>query len=378
MGELEYLSEEEIDNLFNTQEDTSSEKEEGTESTDENDSGNQGEENDRQETTETQIDVDNLFSNESESGSSNTEEEGKTTEVESGSSNFYSSIATALKTDGVFPDLEDTESITDAEKFTDMIKNQVKQQLDETNKRIYDALNNGISPNEIQFYENTIKQLNSIKEEFVDDEKNEDFRKKLILQDFINKGYTEEEANEELQEILDNGSDVKKAKRALNNLKNFYSSKYDTLIKDAEREAKEIENKNKEQLEKFKKDFMEKDKIFGDIEISKDIRQKALDAVIKPVYKDKETGKFSTAIQQYEKEHKEEFLRITGLVYALTNGFKDFGNIFKSAVNKEKNKAMQELESKLSNTRRTSSGNLDFAEKNNDTESIFKNYSLDI
>ena len=65
-----------------------------------------------------------------------------------------------------------------------------------------------------------------------------------------------------------------------------------------------------------------------------------------------------TAIQKYESEHRTDFLKYTGLIYAMTNGFKDFDTFAKGKVKKEMKKGLRELEQTLSNTRRTGDGNL--------------------
>ena len=94
----------------------------------------------------------------------------------------------------------------------------------------------------------------------------------------------------------------------------------------------------------------------GDLELSKDIRKKAFDAVSKPVFKDPETGQYLTAIQKYENEHRADFLKYTGLIYTLTNGFKDFDSFTKGKVKKEMRKGLRELEQTLNNTKRTNDG----------------------
>ena len=122
-----------------------------------------------------------------------------------------------------------------------------------------------------------------------------------------------------------------------------------------------------------------KEQNFGDIEISQVNRQKAYDAIAKPVYKDPETGEYLTAIQKYEREHRHEFLKNLGLLFTLTDNFTNLNNLIKGKVNKESRKAIKELENTLNNTHRTSDGNLNFMSGvSEDPESIFKGYNLDI
>lgn len=371
MEDFELLTEEQIEHLF--EDTTQYTTEESTDST---------EKEENKETTE--VDVDSLFTDKPESrgsGNENNEEkeEGATSTKESTSptQNFYSSIANALVDDGATPDL-DASKVTDAESFADAIKEYVKSQLDETQKRIDEALNNGVEPDEIKFYENTLRNLNAINNDFIENEDNEDFRKRAIFQDLINRGFTKEDAEEEVQEILDNGTDIKKAKRAVASMKDFYNKKYKELLDEAKEETAREEKERKERMESFKKDLLEGTSAFGDLELSKDDRKKAFEAISKPVWKDPETGEYYTAIQKYEKENKDDFMKKLAVIFVKTDGFKTLTPLIKGKVNKESKKALRELENTLNNTRRTSDGSLKFASDMGDTESMFKGYSLDI
>ena len=97
------LSEEEVENLFTEYDDTS----EGADPDDKKPDDTE------QNTTEVNVDTETLFIDEPESVSSDEDsedEEGTKSDKDKSDSpkqNFYSSIAKALKEDGVFPDLDD-------------------------------------------------------------------------------------------------------------------------------------------------------------------------------------------------------------------------------------------------------------------------------
>lgn len=297
---------------------------------------------------------------------------------DSSSPNFYSSIANALVEDGITPDLN-IKDVRDAESFADAIKEYIDSQLDETQKRINDALNYGMEASEIKFYENTIANLGKITDEFLENEDNEDFRRRLIMQDLINKDYSEEEAKEEVNDIFDSGNDIKKAKRALVSLKSFYDKQYKGAVKEAKEEADKASERQQQELKQLKESIMQTEKVFGDMEFSKADRQKAYDVISKPVYKDPKTGAYQTALQKYQSEHGSEFLKNVGMLFVLTDGFKKMGSLIEGKVNKESKKALRDLENKLVNTTsRNSEGNLRFSGGFEDTESAFKSYRLDI
>ena len=343
---------------------------------------------DKEETTEV-VDVDNLFTDTPESvgsGKENTEEKEDTTPKGDGTSpkNFYSSIAKALKEEGIFPDLED-ESLTkvkDPEDFRDLIDQQIKAGLDERQKRVDEALNAGVEPTEIRKYENTINFLDSIKEENISDEgdKGEKLRKDLIYQDFINRGYSKERAAREVQKSFNAGTDIDDAKEALKSNIDFFKDKYNELINDAKSEAEQEEKERKEQAEKLKSSILNDKDVFGDLSIDKSTRQKIYDNIAKPVYKDPETGEYFTAIQKYEMENRTDFLKNIGLLFTLTDGFKNLDGLVKGKVKKEVKKGLRELEHTLNNTARTSDGNLKFVSGvDEDPESfIGKGWNLDV
>ena len=343
---------------------------------------------DKEETTEV-VDVDNLFTDTPESvgsGKENTEEKEDTTPKGDGTSpkNFYSSIAKALKEEGIFPDLDDEglSKVKDPEDFRDLIDQQIKAGLDERQKRIDEALNAGVEPTEIRKYENTINFLDSIKEENISDEgdKGEKLRKDLIYQDFINRGYSKERAAREVQKSFNAGTDIDDAKEALKSNIDFFRDKYNELVNDAKSEAEQEEKERKEQAEKLKSSILNDKDVFGDLSVDKSTRQKIYDNIAKPVYKDPETGEYFTAIQKYEMENRTDFLKNIGLLFTLTDGFKNLDGLVKGKVKKEVKKGLRELEHTLNNTARTSDGNLKFVSGvDEDPESfIGKGWNLDV
>jgi hypothetical protein len=129
----------------------------------------------------------------------------------------------------------------------------------------------------------------------------------------------------------------------------------------------------------LKKSILEDNKVFGDLQIDKATRQKVIDNISKPIYKNPETGELLTAIQKYERENRTDFLKNVGILYTLTDGFKNLDSLVKGKVNKEMKKGLRELENTLNNTARTSDGNLNFMSGVGDSESIIsKGWKLDI
>lgn len=331
---------------------------------------------------------DDLNTKDPESVGSAEKEVGENTEsnkpqVSSSKNNFYSSIAKALKDEGILSDLSDDEikAIQKPEEFSEAMEKIIQNKLDARQKRIDQALNSGVEPSEIQKYESTIQYLSSVNDDSIEDETDdgEKLRKSLIYNDYITRGYSEQRAIREVQKSFDAGSDIEDAKEALQSAKDFYINSYNKLIEDAKQQETSYKKELSERAQKLQKSMLEDKEILGDLEVTKPIRQKAFDAISKPIYKDPNTGQALTAIQKYEMENRDDFLKNLGLIFTLTNGFKDFDGLLKSKVRKEVKKGVRELENVLNTSSFNSDGNLQFVSGTDpDPDSSFRGWKLDI
>lgn len=369
------LDEDQIESLFSEQEDTQPEDKKAEEESDDN----------KNNTTE--VDPEGMFEDKPESvgGEDNQgEEEGTPSNKEGTSPDFFSFIANAFAEEGIFPDLdEDTISkIKTAKDFRKAIDDQIKAGLDEQQKRVAEALDNGVEPDRIRQYESIIAYLDSINDDAVnaETEDGEKLRKGLLYRDYMNRGFSEERAKKAITRAFETGTDVEDAKEALESIKTFTKDQYKQLLDEAEKAKEKEEKENEEKAARLKKSILEDNiKLFEEVELDKSIRQKAFDAITKPIYRDKKTGDTYTAIQKMELDNGEEFLAKLGLMYALTDGFKSIDRLVKKKVTKEVKRGFSELENKINTTRRDSRGNLTFASGVDDAESILgKGMKLDL
>lgn len=321
------------------------------------------------------------------SGKNKGTQEGSSSEEDSTSPepNFYSSIASALKEEGALPDLEDSEieATQEPEDFVALIKKQVQAGIDDIHRRVAEALDNGVQPDAIKNYENTIAYLNSLTEEAIKAEtpEGEDIRRRLIQQDLMNRGYKAERATALTNKFFANGDDIEEALAAREGNKEYFTSKYQQILDDAKKAAEDEKKAIKKQAEELKKDILNSETVLGDIKLDKATRQKVYDNVSKPIYKDPDTGQVLTALQKYRKENENDYIKYMGLFFTLTNGFKDMDNIIKPQAKKEIKSKLRELEHTLNGTARTRSGTLRYVstpeEKNQGT--LFDNgFSIDI
>ena len=373
------LDQGDIDNLF-----MDNETQETQESQPENKGDEDNKETPKQEQT-TEVDTDDLFVEPESVGSEeNKEKEGTETEKESTSpnNNFYSSIAKTFAVESIFPDLTDDEikNANSAEALVELINKQIDSRLDEKQQRVINALDAGIEPDDIRRYENTISYLDSIEEDKLNAEtpEGEELRKRLIYQDYINRKFSPERANREVQRSIDSGNDITDAKEALQSNKEFFNDQYNDLLQKAKEEEQKFEKERKQQAEQLKKSIIEDKNLFGDLELNKSVRQKIFDNISKPVYKDEDSGAYITVLQKYQKENPNDFLKNVSTIFTLTDGFKNMDKLVAKKASKEIRKGFRELENTLSNTQRNSDGSLNFVGGTNDEESMFKGYKLDI
>lgn len=295
----------------------------------------------------------------------NKEKESTTSnEADNSPKNFYSSITDALVEDGVFPDLDDEriQQIQSPEDFSKLIEERIQAGFDERQKRIDAALNAGVDNNIIRQYENTLSYLNNITSEMITEEsdRGEDIRKRLLVQDFMNKNFSQEKALKMVERLIATGEDVDEAKAALEENKKYFGDKYQEILDNAKAEEEQEKKKQQQQAEQLKKDILTSNKVFGDVDIDKATRQKVYDNISKPVYKDPETGFLYTAVQKYKKDNENDFIKNVGLLFTLTDGFKDLSKLVSPSAKKEVKKKMRELEHTLSNSARDRGGSMSF------------------
>lgn len=282
--------------------------------------------------------------------------------------NLFSSIAKALRDEGVFPDLSD-DTLTntrDAASLRQLFDDEVAKALDERQRRIEKALDSGTTTEELQEYQQAMSVMQFLeKKETYDSlseesEEGEKLRKQVMYQDYVNKGMKPERAMKLIQKSIDDGSDIEDAKEAFEACKEFYKEKvedYQQEMEERRRQSKEAEEK---QYANLKKHILETEEFYGGVKVDKTVRQKAYEALTKPVYRD-DQGNVMTALQKYQKENPIEFMENVAMLYALTDNFKSVEKLAKGKVKSELKKGFAELESVLNSSRRNSDGTLNLA-----------------
>ena len=248
------------------------------------------------------------------------------------STQFYSTILSSLRDDGILPDID--EDLIKTAKTPEDFATAIEKQVDEINN-----------------YEGTINYLNSIKEDDLssDTEEAKSLRENLIYQDYLNRGFKPERAKKEVDKSITAGTDIEDAKSALESNKEYYMHSYQSLLKEQEDLAKEAKEQRRKEMETFSKKILDTEEPLSGVKVDQLTRKKILENATKPIYKDEE-GNLMTSIQKYIKENPIDAQYYLNLFYTLTDGFKDINKLVKPKVAKTTKENIRSLESKLRNT----------------------------
>ena len=294
-----------------------------------------------------------------------------------------SSLANALFKDGVLTNLKEEEikTIKTADDFAAVFEKEIQSRIDEKSRRIDEALNLGVEPSEIKKNENLIQYLNGISEDTIKEETEQatQLRMNLIVQDFMNKGFTQERAIKEANKSVAAGSDIDDALEALESNKTYFNKQYSDLINAAKKEQEEYKQTIIQRDTEVKENILKNEKLFADMNVTPAIRKLAVENIQKPVYTDKEGNKFS-AIQKYEKENPVDFLSKVALFYTITDGFTNIDKITSNTKGKIKSKALNELAGSLVDINYGLDNSLSLANNlgSNDDENDKGDFVLDI
>ena len=105
---------------------------------------------------------------------------------------------------------------------------------------------------------------------------------------------------------------------------------------------------------------MDNDKFFGKIALDKKTRQSIYDDIFKPKFRDPDTGAQYTALQKYRMENYNDFIKNVGILFNLTDGFKNIDRLVSPIAKKEVKSKLRELEHTINNTQRDNEGNLNY------------------
>lgn len=367
------LGAEEVEKLFGGQANETSEE---TNSSEESAGGESPVSEEHSDTSTAEVDFSDLLGDSPESvGSGGTSEgNGEAPESNKGQgtpANLFSSIAKALRDEGVFPDLSDDalKDIKDAAAFKKFWDDQISSSLDERQKRldkIEKMLDSGATTDEVQQYQRAVNLAEYLESPDTynllgkEGDDGETLRKNIMYQDYVNRGFSPERAEKIVQKSFADGTDIEDAKEAFDSCKEFYKKRIADYQDEIDRRKSELQSNQEKQYASLKKNMLDQETFFDGLKVDKSVRQKAYDSITKPVFKD-EQGNYMTTLQKYQREHPIEFMQNVAMLYALTDDFKNIGKLTSGKVKEGLKKGFNELEAVLNSSRRNSDGTLNLA-----------------
>lgn len=270
----------------------------------------------------------------------------------SNSPNAFQALALSLNDEGILTlDKETLEAVNDGESFAAAMNEQVKSLLTEEQRRISEALSNNVPTDTISEYEKLMTYLNntvnddSIKAETPEAE---ELRMNLIVQDYLNKGFSQARAEKEAKRAFDSGSDIETALEALVEVRDFYKKEYDGVLATAKAEKDAKIAKEKEDLKKLEDKFLKTEEPIKGVKLTELERKKILQTYTKFVAKD-DKGNPLNEIQKYAVENPIDYQYNLAILFSLTDGFKDLGKVIHKEVKAKSKTKMERLSNILSN-----------------------------
>lgn len=224
---------------------------------------------------------------------------------------LYSNLATQFKAKGVLPGLEDTANIKSLEDLNAAIQKEVDSRLTDTQRTIKEATSVGLNASAVSKQIDVVSKLKSVTQEYVTSDANLEFRKGIIAQDFMSRGYNKERADALALRSVDAGTDVDDAKFALTSIIAIEEKR----IEDAIQSAKDDEKKSIDDI----KGYLDKtDEVVPGIKLNTDQREE--------LYKQMTTdlGNKENAFMQAQKADPIGSRIKLETIFYVTKGFSDF------------------------------------------------------
>lgn len=266
---------------------------------------------------------------------------------------LYSNLAAEFKAKGVLPGLDDTTSIKSLKDIEDAIAKQVESQLSDRQKLIEDAQKSGAPISEVANKVNTIDRLKSVTPEFLKDEKNIEFRRTAIAQDFIEKGYGEDRAKALAQRSIDAGTDIEDAEFAVASIITSEEESLQGIIDTAK-------NNEQKALDDIKNYIATTPEVIPNIALTDSQKDELYNQITTDL------GNRDNAFVQYQKENPISSRIKMEAIFFLTDGLKDF-SVF---GNKAETKITNNIENLLRGANFTKEGTVDTSSQ--DDNSNFK------
>lgn len=256
-------------------------------------------------------------------------------------------LAQYLKEEGVLFIEDELKEVQNLDDLKELIKNSNERaryaNLNESQRRYQEALENGVPVNEFEQLEKQIQTFTNIKEEDVAN--NPNLRYEIMAIDFMNQGIEQNRAMKLAKLSLSDESNVEDARAALNN-----------IIENKRGEFRQLVDKSKTEyqttVEDYKKEIFSREKLL-DQKLNENTKTRLFDQITTRVDTD-EQGRPLNELQKWQRDNPVESSIMMNYLFMMTNKGKDMSLINKGATSS----AAKDLEKKLRNLSFDESGSL--------------------
>jgi hypothetical protein len=252
------------------------------------------------------------------------------------------SLTSALREDGVLSSLSDDE-LKEIKSGSDLIKvirkqieNNEYSDLNEDQKEYLKALRNGVPESTYREAQNSSKQLADISPYDLEGEDKLEFRRKVLTQDFLVKGFEQAEAEKYAERSIDLGEDVEDSKKALARLQKVEKDRLAKLSEEAEARNKQAQENYQKRLNELKTKVLSTNEVIPNMKVNEDTQNKVYDLMTKTAGYDRNNNPVSAVVKSMIED--QDYLVKLNYLHHLTDGFKSWdaitGPVSNSAVNK--------------------------------------------
>lgn len=277
-----------------------------------------------------------------------------TPDSEESPSSPLTSLTSALREDGVLSSLSDEEiaEIKSGGDLMDVIRKQIEKNeysdLSDDQQEYLKAIRAGVPDEDYRQSKRTVDQISKIEPSSLEEEGAEEFRKQILVQDFLSKGFDQEDADKYASRSVDLGEDIEDSKKALTRLKATEEQKLSQLTLDAESKREKAEEDYNKKVNDLKLKVNNTKEVLPGVKINESTQGRIFENMTKTAGYDKNNNPVNAVVKNMIEN--QDYLIKLNYLHVLTDGLKDFssltGTVGSSAVNKL-DKALQAQDAKM-------------------------------
>jgi hypothetical protein len=238
---------------------------------------------------------------------------------------LYSSLAAEFKAKGILSTLDlDKDKISSIDDINKAIQKEVESRLSSKNKTIEEAIKAGVPAGEAEQHIASIEKLKAISEDYISHSDNEDFRRNVIAQDFINRGFAKDKSIAMAQRSIDSGDDIEDAVNAMKEIVASEEGKLNGLISTKQADEKSA-------LENIKNFVDKEEEIIPGVKLTSAQKEELYSQITTDL-----GNKENAFVQAQKKDPLGSRMKLEAMFY-LTKGLTDFsvfGNAKESSISK--------------------------------------------